>query len=146
MKIILEKNNGALCPVSDIEKSKIDKLNPDGYYQVSIPLKRNYQFLKKVMKFFNFCFEHWDGEKVHEFASVSQQFESFRKQLTILAGYKVVTYKINGKMIIDAQSLSYESMSEEKFQEFYKDLTVADMKYIFKEKQDDHKLMNELVG
>lgn len=132
MKIrIIKQPGGLLCPADDYEADKLTKFKTGEPYEVDIKLNRNPAFLRKVMVFFTFCFNHWDGDKVHEYCTESEQFDRFRKDLTILAGFYIEARRLDGTMRTEAESLSFASMSEERFQECYLALIRASLKYIF---------------
>lgn len=133
MKITMIKGvGGSLSPADDCEAEKMKRFSNFNMYEVEMKQQRNPQFLAKVFCFFKFCFEHWDGTTVHEHISNSEQFERFRKDLTILAGFYDQTVRLNGEVRTEAKSLAFGAMSEEEFQECYLALTNAAMKYVFK--------------
>jgi hypothetical protein len=74
----------------------------------------------------------------------SAQFELFRKQLTVLAGYYNQLYHIDGSFRLEAKSLSYGSMEPEDFEKFYNAAIQAAMKNIFltTDEQTFNKLMS----
>ena len=121
---------GAFTPYNDIEQEKTSRFKTNELYTVEIKQTRNYQFHKKVFAFLNFCFEYWSCDR--EFLDVNAQFNRFRNQLTVLAGYRVELYNINGEVRVEAQSISYSGMTPEEFEAFYKALINAAMKYIFR--------------
>lgn len=143
MKIELIKHaGGVLIPADEMELEKLNKFKTGEQYQAEIKLTRNPAFHRKVFVFFKFCFDHWaSGE---EFASESRQFDLFRQNLTVLAGFYESFYKIGGGVRIEAKSLSFSSMSQEEFEECYKALIQAAMKHIFS--GSDQEIYNKLSG
>jgi len=135
---------GSLIPNDDFDAERMTKYKTGGVYEVDIKLVRNPQFLAKAMVFFHFCEDHWDGEKVHEYVSSKEQFDRFRKDLTILAGFYIQTTRLDGSLRTEAQSLAFGSMTEETFQECYLALTKAAMKHIFKTADDN--TYNQLIS
>ena len=134
MKITMIKQaGGALVPSSEIEQSKMTRFKNDGGYEVEIKQTRNPQFHGKMFVFFNFCFQYWCADiHAYEYLDEIEQFESFRKQLTIMAGFKVVTYPIGGgELLIEAESLSYGNMEPDRFQSCYNANINAAMANIF---------------
>lgn len=129
---MIKQPGGLLVPAHDMELEKLNKFKTGGQYIVDIKLSRNPAFLRKVMVFFHFCFDHWDGEKVHEFCSEVEQFNRFRKDLTILAGFHYRTKRLDGTPRYEAESLAFGNMTEERFQECYLALIKAAIKHIFK--------------
>ena len=133
MKIeMIKEAGGVFRPVDDVEYEKTTKFKNSEQYTLDIKLTRNPSFHRKVFSFFNFCYSHWDGNKVHEYCSETEQLERFRKDLTILAGFYVQTVRLDGSLRTEAESLAFSSMSEERFQECYSALINAAMKHIFK--------------
>jgi len=59
------------------------------------------------------------------------QFDRFRKDLTILAGFYVQTVRLNGEIRTEAQSLAFASMDQEKFERVYSALINAAIKHVF---------------
>lgn len=133
-----------MVPASDMEAEKLTKFKTGELYEVDIKYSRNPKFHRKVFAFFNFCFEHWDGQTVHQHVSTQVQLDRFRQDLTILAGFYNTTIRLNGDTRIEAQSLSFAGMSQEQFEEVYKALIQAAMKHIFG-LDDDNTIYNRLV-
>ena len=145
MKILMIKcAGGVLTPAHDLDAEKLIKFKTGEEYEIEIKMSRNPAFLRKTMAFFNFCFEYYDSSKVYEHCSFTDQFDRFRKDLTILAGFYVKTIRLNGDTRIEAESLSFASMSEERFQECYTALISASLKYIFKD--CDQSIENKLIS
>lgn len=130
MKVEMFKNaGGVFTPATDIEAEKLTRFKTGELYTVEVKHGRNYQFHKKVFAFMNFCFEHWQGDK--EFLDEAAQFDVFRNNLTVLAGYYDAFYSISGSARIEAKSISYAKMSQDDFEMFYSSLIKAAMKHIF---------------
>ena len=72
------------------------------------------------------------------------QFDRFRKDLTILAGFYHSTTRLNGDTRIEAESLSFATMEQDRFEQVYKALIQAAMKHIFG-RDDDSAIYNRLV-
>jgi hypothetical protein len=98
-------------------------------YEIEIKLQRNAAFHGKVFAFFNFCFDCWASDR--EFMDEAGQFDVFRKNLTVLAGYYDQYYTISGEMRVEAKSLSYASMEQEEFEQCYSALINAALVHIF---------------
>ena len=131
MKITIIKHSGGfLSPASDIEAERLVKFKNNSEYEIDIKLSRHSGFHRKVFRFMNYCFVHWSSDK--EFMNESAQFDCFRQNLTVLAGYYDELYTISGsQMRIQAKSLSYGSMSQDEFESFYSALIRAAMRHIF---------------
>lgn len=140
----MEKLAGArLVAFDDYDVERLNKFKTGEVYEVEIKLKRNAKFHKKAFAFLNFCFAHWKGD--NEFQDESKQFDVFRANLTVLAGFYDSFYSINGDVRIEAKSLSYGSMKQEEFEHFYNSVINAAMKHVFKGSNDEV-LYNKLLG
>jgi len=111
---VIKQPGGNFSPASDLEYEKTTKFKSGELYEVEIKLHRNPGHHRKMFSFFNFCFNHWGRD--NEYQDESAQFDTFRKHLTVLAGYHIHTFDIKGKMRVEAKSLSFSSMGQEEFQ------------------------------
>lgn len=143
MKINVTKQpGGVLVPASDMEAEELNRFKTGCVYEIDIKNPRNPHFHGKVFAFFNYCFSYWKSDR--EFMDEKGQFDLFRKNLTVLAGYYDEYYTIKGDVRIEAKSLSYGSMKQEEFEKCYQALIQAAMKHIFLGGDDD--TYNRLVG
>ena len=132
MKITMLKfHGGQLSPANEMAAEALEKFKNGEQYEIDIKLTRNPKFHAKVFAFFKFCFEHWVSDK--EFMAEKGQFDCFRQNLTVLAGYYDTFHTISGDTRIVAKSLAYASMSPEDFEACYKALIAAAMRTIFKD-------------
>ena len=130
MKIeVIKLAGGLLTPANDANVEKLVKFKTGEQYTIEIKLARNPQFHRKTFAFFNFCFQYWKGD--NEFQSECQQFDVFRKHLTVLAGFYDSFYSIKGDVRVEAKSLSFSSMKQAEFEECYLALINAALKHIF---------------
>lgn len=144
MKINVEKVQGAkLVAFDDFAIEELNKFKTGGVYEVEIKRHRNPDFHRKVFQFFQFCFHYWKGD--YEFQSEAKQFDVFRKELTISAGFYEAFYNIKGEVRVEAKSLSYGSMEQSEFEECYSALIGAAMRDIFAG-SDDPNIYNQLLS
>lgn len=140
---VLKQAGGVMSPADDLTAEFLTSVKTGSYLKVTITQPRNYKFHKKMFAFLNFCFAHWASDM--EFMDENAQFNVFRKQLLILAGYRKDIVNLRTKTVgYEALSLSYSAMNEETFKECYNALIQAAMKYIFK--GEDELIYNKLVS
>lgn len=134
MKVQMIKSaGGAFVPLDDEQAETLKKFRNGEQYEIEIKLSRNPQFHRKVFAFFKFCFDHWSADKTEwQFQDEQAQFDTFRKNLTVLAGYFDKTYTIKGDVRIEPKSLAYGNMEQSEFERCYNSLINAAMKHIFK--------------
>lgn len=136
----LKLEGGYFVPASSHEQQRFKRFPNNIIYKVKLILSRNYEFHKKVFKFFDFCFNHWNAENCYPFLDETAQRESFRDKITIMAGFYHETFDLDGRMELKPKSWSYAKMSQEEFESLYHALIQVSMTKIF---QTDNK---EILG
>ena len=135
---VIKLQGGVLAPLDELESEELKSLKNGEQYEIEIIRTRNPAFHRKVFAFFKFCFNHWVADKTEwRYFDERTQFDTFRKNLTVLAGYKVASYTIDGRMRVEAQSLSYGNMEQDEFERCYSALINAAMQNIFKGCNDE---------
>ncbi len=84
---------------------------------------RNAKFHRKFFALLNFAFDYWEPQPVEldgEIVTPEKNFERFRKDITILAGYRVMVVNIKNEVRYEAQSISFAEMDETEFNELYR--------------------------
>ncbi|MDP8078354.1 DUF1367 family protein [Phocoenobacter skyensis] len=137
---------GTLVPANEIESEKLKRFKSNEQVEVEIRLNRNPQFHRKVFAFFNFCFHYWTTENTQwENLDTPAQFDEFRKNLTILAGYFETVTTIKGDVKYRARSLAFGEMDQEEFEQCYKALITAAIKSVFNNTKDEN-ILNQLYA
>ncbi len=105
-----------LIGVSSKDDDKIKKLKQYQTYVFKVVHERNYKHHKKFFALLNLAFENQQHY---------ESFESFRKIMTMKAGYfdEVVTSK--GETVYLPRSISFDNMGQDKFESLYKDVIMA---------------------
>jgi len=144
MKInVMKMHSGILVPADDDGVDRMKRFKNNQAYTVDIKEFRNWEFHKKVFKFLRFCFAHWVSEH-SEIQDEEKQFQVFRDNMTVLAGYYDTYYKINGETRVEARSISFDSMDQEEFEKYYSALINVALKHIFK--TTDENTFNQLMS
>lgn len=142
MQIEMVKNaGGVFVPAFDHDLPRLTKFKNGEQYTAEIKLTRNPAFHRKMFAFFNFCFAHWAADRVGlEHADETTQFERFRKDLTILAGFYEQTMRLNGEIRTEAKSLAFANMEPDEFERCYSAMINAAIKHIFGRTTDQNTL------
>lgn len=93
---------------SDYEKAK--KIKPMELLECEIKKPRNYMFHKKFFALINMIFQNQEHYK---------NIDDLRHDLTIEAGYYTLREDMKGNTIKKANSISFASMDERDFNEYY---------------------------
>lgn len=119
---MLKTTSGHLAPLTDGDREEVAKLKTGHVIEVKITRKRNPMFHRKFFALLGVAFDYWQEAPVtveYHGQRVRPNFERFRKDITILAGYYDPTYNINGELRLEARSISFSSMEEPDFEKLY---------------------------
>jgi hypothetical protein len=112
-EVILEKMHGGLLrPATDADAEVIGKLKLGEGIRVKFSRVRNYRFHRKLFALMHVAFDAWEP-------AAGKNFERFRKDLTILAGYYEVVTRLDGSSILEPKSWSFSNMDETEFEGLY---------------------------
>jgi len=109
MEIYLRNTINGLIPLypSDFDEKRKLKLGQD--YKANITNPRNYEFHKKFFALMNIG---------HENTSLEMPFDTYRRYIIQKAGY-FKSYATPKGVYFEADSISFASMSQDKFEELY---------------------------
>ena len=122
MKAQFRRSEVGLLPASDESREWFSKLRLGATVEGDFVQPRNPLFHRKMMALFQLGFDYWcDIEVPLEYKGrpVTRDFDHFRKDITILAGFYKLVANINGDVRPEADSLSYGSMNNDRFTECY---------------------------
>jgi len=121
MEIILTKAPGGyLVPVDQHGTDEIAKLKTGQGVRVTMKKIRNVMHLRKFFALLNLAFEAWEPAAV-EFKGepIKKNFDRFRNDITVLAGYYEATVNMRGEVRMVAKSISFGSMDQSEFDKLY---------------------------
>ncbi|OOF56161.1 hypothetical protein BKK56_04050 [Rodentibacter genomosp. 2] len=143
---MIKNAGGVFVPADEIYLPELTGFKNGELYNIEIKKTRNPSFHRKVFAFFKFCFDHWAADKTEwKYFDERKQFDTFRKNLTVLAGYKEVTYTLDGSLRVEAQSLSYGNMEQGEFEQCYSALINVALKHVFGNTTDEN-VINQLYA
>ncbi len=119
---LLRTSSGALVPMDDEEAEKLKRIKAGSVVTAKVVQMRNGRFFRKWWALAKFAYDIWSDTaepKEYKGQPVRPEFERFRKDLTILAGYYHPVFAINGEMRLEAESLSWAEMDEDRFEKLY---------------------------
>jgi hypothetical protein len=140
--------NLSLIPINENEMEKVAS------YKIGEPIKakctrmnkRNYQFFKKWWDLVLFAYDNWEPTENNQFKGqiVQKNKETFRKEVTILAGHYEVVAGCKGVKKV-AKSISFGSMKEAEFAQFYSATIDAILQHFLDQYSEDE-LVNAVLG
>ena len=135
MKFFCQNTETGLVPLypSDLDEKKRLKIGEVYLGDFAKWEERNYEFLKKFMALIRIgC----DNSK-----SVEMPFDTYRNYATIKAGYAKI-YTTPKGTFVEAESISFKKMSEEKFEKVYNDV----LDFIIKDTGADAEFIQNNLG
>lgn len=106
---------------------------------------RNYKFLKKYFALLNIAFENWEpGEINSKYGVPEKNFDRFRSDCTILAGFYETYIRIDGTVRIEPKSISFSRMDNEEFSRLYNETITVLLNFVYKKKLSPEEL-NDIV-
>ena len=99
---------------------RIEKLHKGQILKGDWKKVRNPQFHRKFFAMLNVGWEAWEpGEIDSKWGSAQKNFERFREEVTILAGYYEVVHSLDKTFRLIPKSISFANMDETEFEELY---------------------------
>lgn len=128
MKITLVKQlNNTFKIAYDTDYEKAKKIKVGEPYEFEYRKPRNLKFHKKFFALMNLLFQNQE---------LYNNLDHLRKDLTVESGYYDLRVNIHGEEIKEAKSISFASMSEDEFGEFYNAVLDTIVKYFNFDKQE----------
>lgn len=111
---------GALVPADRETDDYLRKIKSGVVVHGEFRRMRNPRFHRKFFALLNFAFEYWEpGEVSSRHGVPEKNFERFREDVIILAGYYRSVIRLDGSVRIEAESISFGSMDEDRFEKLY---------------------------
>ena len=101
---------------------RITRMEPGELVNLEAVIPRNPLFHRKFFALLNVGFDAWEPGRKHKTyrgRPVEKNFEAFREEVTILAGYYEQTFDIHGRMKLKAKSISFANMEDPEFEQLY---------------------------
>ena len=113
---------GALIPASEEDADALKRFRVGGMINAKITQMRNVQFFKKWFKLVRVAYDLWielSEMPLYKGEKIQPNFEKFRQDLTIMAGYSDVVVNIRLEARAVAKSIAWGNMDEDDFQKLY---------------------------
>lgn len=151
--VMVRDDRGHFMPADEEGAAIVATWPLDRGYRFEIARVRNIGFHRKGMKLLRFAFDHWEPAIDPATGMPAEKnFDQFRKDLTVLAGYFDRVFSLDGSFKLVAHSLAFDKMDEDRFKEVYRALLAVIWKQIFEgkrgyysEKQIDS-IVSQLLG
>lgn len=151
---------GAIGGLSDDDESawrklwrNIKKLEVGEMFNFEVKFPRNWKFHKKFMQLLHYAFDMWEPQRNHKSyrgQPVTKNFESFRADITILAGYYEQTFDVaNNKFKLLPMSISFAKMDDAEFERLYNAVVDVILQHVlnnYKDRDELDAIVDKLSG
>ena len=114
-KVAFTKVSGILAPFGPDAEQWMQSLKAGQYIEVNATRPRNSKFHAKYFALLNYGFENWDVDET----KAAKNFDRFRDDMTILAGYYEQVWRADGTFRIEPKSISFAKMEADEFERLY---------------------------
>lgn len=121
-ELLLLKAGKVLAPASDEAEEWLSKKKQGATILADVHEMRNGAYFRKWWSLVKYAYDEWSETcepQEYKGQPVLPDFERFRKDVTILAGFYRPTWNVKGELRVEAESLKWASMSEERFNELF---------------------------
>jgi len=105
-RLYLRRTLNGFVPADDASHDVARKFKVGDVYRSDVVKPRSYQHHKQIMALLNLTFENQERYR---------DFETFRKAVAIAAGHFTTYPTLDGEIITEAGSLSYDALDEVEF-------------------------------
>lgn len=101
---------------------RIKNFDPGEITFLQFIIPRNGKFHRKFFALLQVGYDSWEPTRKHKSykgMAVEKNFEQFREDITILAGFYVQTFNLKGELRTRAKSIKFARMEEPEFEELY---------------------------
>lgn len=138
---LMKAMDGSLRPINEESEEFVRKLKVGQIIHADFKRMRDYEKHKKWFALVTYAYEHWEPSNLEDpkWKQVipEKNFDQFRKDVTIMAGYYVANYRLDGSVRIEAQSISFANMSDEVFLKLYSNTIDVVLKHVLKNYTED---------
>lgn len=124
--LLRKVQGGALIPADDESAEALMRVKSGDLVRVKWAQPRNVKFMRKFFAMLNVGFEAWEPPaQEYRGLPVQKNFERFRKDVVIAAGFYDPVANLKGEVRAEAKSISFANMTEDEFEKVYS--TVANV-------------------
>lgn len=120
--LLFTKSPSGLVPADEQTREWLAKKKLGATIQANATEMRNGAFFRKWWSLVNLAYDHWKDDAAtveYKGERVQPNFERFRKDLTISAGFFEPVVNLKGELRLEPKSLKWSQMDETEFTKLY---------------------------
>ncbi len=132
---LLKISSASLVPATEADIEALSHIKTGEIVRCKYTRMRNAKFFRKWWALVGLAYDSWCPEQIQVNGArfvPEKNMDTFRKNLTVLAGYYDVHFTIAGEPRIEAKSISFSNMKEEEFEKLYSATIDVVLKHILK--------------
>lgn len=138
MEITLVRTVNGLMPMDEGGVEALKKYKPGAVIRCKLTQMRNPKFHAKFFALLNLGFTYWKpGEINTKYGVPRKNFDRYRKDVTIQAGFYEMLFRMDGSCRPEAHSISFANMEEDEFARLYSAVLDVLLDRIFTNYTDD---------
>jgi len=120
MEVVFVKSLMGALPGDPQTSDWYEKLKLGEGFHGNYSKMRNIGFHRKFFALLNLAFEYFKPAEIStKWGKPEKNFKTFRKNVTVLAGYHDLSFKIDGTFTMEAQSIAFGNMDQIDFEKLY---------------------------
>jgi hypothetical protein len=120
MEVLLSKQPGGVLVAMDEGQADTLKQWPnDALVRCKVTRVRNPRFHRKFFALLTVGFEAFEPVREYKGYVIEKNFDAFRDDIIIMAGYYIATYRPDGVMRLRPKSIAFSKMDEDTFADLY---------------------------
>ena len=147
--LLIKRDDGVLVPATAEAEEQVRKLKNGEMYLSNVVHKRNGKFFRKWFRMMEYAFglfEEMHKGEIYKGQPIKADFTRFRHDITILAGFHKTVINALGEARLIPESVSYDSMDEDRFEALYNASLDVLVDKIFRAQNKSKKQIDEEVN
>jgi hypothetical protein len=131
LKLLLVKTPGGFSCADQQTADLHAKLKTGQTIHGDFKRLRNARFHRKFFSLLQLGFEYFEPEQLNtKWGEPEKEFENFRENVTIIAGYGYPVFNLDNTFRVKAKSISFANMEQDEFEKLYQDVLTVLMQKI----------------
>lgn len=146
--VLMKAPGGYLVPCDEPSRELVNQWRVGQGVRAEVKKARNLAFHRKFFAMLNVGFDAWEPpQPAHRGLPVAKNFERFRKDVLIAAGFYEPVVNLRGDVRAEPKSISFGSMDDDEFAQVYSKVADVLLQKVLRTytREDLDRVVNELM-